>query len=56
MARNITSDGYRFYINGEPSNAVVAHKALVEDLGMADRAERIELLVSIKQIPQETPR
>lgn len=56
MARHITSDGHRYYINGEPSNAVVAHKTLVEDHGMTDRAERIELLESIRQFPEETPR
>lgn len=55
MPRHITSDGHRFYINGEPSNAVVAHKVLAED-GMTDRNQRIELLESIKNHPEETPR
>lgn len=56
MPSHITSDGHRFYINGQPSNAVVAHKVLAEDHQMTDRQERIELLESIKTHPEETPR
>lgn len=56
MARHITSDGTRFYINGQPSTAVVAHKVLIEDEGMTDRDDRIELLESIKNHPEEIPR
>lgn len=56
MVRHITSDGHRFYINGQPSTAVVAHKVLVEDHGMTDRDQRIDLLNSIKNHPEETPR
>ena len=56
MPRHITSDGHRFYINGKPSNAVVAHQVLVEDHGITDRDQRIELLESIKTHPEETPR
>jgi len=53
MARHITSDGRRFYIDGEPATAITAHKVLVEDEGMADRDERIELLDSLKAYPEE---
>lgn len=56
MPRHITSDGTRFYIDGQPSTAVAAHKVLVEDEGMTDRQERIELLESIKTHPEENPR
>lgn len=56
MPRHITSDGSRFYIDGTPSNAIAAHKVLVEDHDMTDREERIELLESIKAYPEEAPR
>lgn len=54
MARHITSDGFRFYVDGEPATAIAAHKALVEDHDMDDRGERIELLDSLKAYPEET--
>jgi len=54
MPRHITSDGRRFYIDGEPATAIAAHKVLREDHDMADRRERIELLDSIKQFPEAT--
>lgn len=53
MPRHITSDGRRYYIDHQPSTAIAAHKVLVEDEGMTDREERIELLESIKQHPEE---
>lgn len=55
MPRHITSDGHRFYIDHQPSTAVVAHQVLAED-GMTDRDQRIELLESIKNHPEETTR
>lgn len=55
MTRHITSDGHRYYIDGKPSTAVAAHQVLVEDEGMTVRQERIELLASIKNHPEETP-
>lgn len=56
MPRHITSDGHRFYIDHQPSTAVVAHQVLIEDEGITDRDQRIELLESIKAHPEETPR
>lgn len=56
MPRHITSDGRRFYIDGTPTNALQAHKALREDHDMTNRDERIELLDSIKAHPEESPR
>lgn len=51
-ATHITHDGTRYRIHGHPANAVAAHKALA-DAGMTDRDQRIELLNSIKQHPEE---
>lgn len=56
MPRHITSDGFRYYIDGRPSNALVAHKVLREDHDMTDRDERIELLESIKTHPEKEAR
>lgn len=39
----------------DPARTVVAHSILHED-GMTDRQDRIELLESIKNHPEETPR
>lgn len=50
--RHITSDGHRFYIDGQPSTAVAAHQALAQDEDITDRQERIELLESIKTHPE----
>lgn len=50
--RYVASDGEKLFVDGVRVTAVTAHQVLQEDHGLTDRAERIELLASIKEHPE----